>query len=180
MFSSNSARRQLLRQPRGKREAGTKKMPRNSCYKLKLPEFMFRMSKLRSGKRGWGEGGGSLIPCGVIFKELDALRNTQSNWKLHKCVQPWWQYCRPESQSNPTVWLPWLPGLCSAWPEELEHSSMWPQDVQLARSRDTTNAVIDVFYALPFHGQFGVMVERATCVQHDMAGWGWRWKGNWG
>lgn len=28
--------------------------------------------------------------------------------------------------------------------------------------------VIDVFYALPFHGQFGVMVERATCVQHDM------------
>lgn len=45
---------------------------------------------------------------------------------------------------------------------------MWPQDVQLPGEYRYNQTVIDVFYALPFHGQFGVMVERATCVQHDM------------
>lgn len=40
-------------------------MPRNSCYKLKLPEFMFRMSKLKSsrnreGERGEGKGEGEV------------------------------------------------------------------------------------------------------------------------
>lgn len=33
-----------------RRSRSTKKMPRNSCYKLKLPEFMFRMSKLKSSR----------------------------------------------------------------------------------------------------------------------------------
>lgn len=40
--------------------------------------------------------------------------------------------------------------------------------MQLPGGHRYNQTVIDVFYALPFHGQFGVMVERATCVQHDM------------
>lgn len=62
-----------------RRSRSTKKMPRNSCYKLKLPEFMFRMSKLKSSREREEEGEEPLIPCGVLFKELDALGTIQSN-----------------------------------------------------------------------------------------------------
>lgn len=91
--------------------------------------------------------------------------HTQSNCKLHKCVQPWWQYCRPESNS---AGCPDYQGWAALEPERErereQHSSMWPQDVQLARRQPEIQPMLSLMYFMHFHFMVSLWSsERHVC-----------------